>query len=79
MVGTVGVGNKSPIHQNIPESRYLWPALTTIHQGLFEIGRVALRTVHEAVEGATGSGERHIVIQPKLIVRDSTSAALVTG
>lgn len=57
---------------NIPESRYFWPPLTTIHQGLFEIGRVALQTLHDAIEGAGGSGERHITIQPELIVRESS-------
>ncbi len=57
---------------NIPESRYFWPPLTTIHQGLFEIGRVALQTIHDAIEESGASGERHITIQPELIVRESS-------
>lgn len=57
---------------NIPESRYFWPPLTTVHQGLFEIGRVALQIIHDAIEGGGGSGEQHITIQPELIVRESS-------
>lgn len=59
---------------NIPESRYFWPPLTTVHQGLFEIGRVALQTIHEAIENPAQSGERHVTIQPELIVRESSVA-----
>jgi len=55
---------------NIPESRYFWPPLSTVHQGLFEIGNLALQAVHDAIEGETK--ERYIVVQPELIVRKST-------
>lgn len=57
---------------NIPESRYFWPPLTTVHQGLFEIGRLALQAVHEAIESPTAEGERHLSVQPDLIVRESS-------
>ncbi len=61
---------------NIPESRYFWPPLTTIHQGLFEIGRVALQTVHEAIENPAQLCERQITIQPELVIRESS---VITG
>lgn len=60
---------------DIPESRYFWPPLTTVQQGLFEIGRVALQTAHEAIENPVHHRERHITIQPRLIVRQSSGSA----
>lgn len=57
---------------DIPESRYFWPPLTTVQQGLFEIGRVALQTVHEAIEDPTRQQGQHITVQPQLVVRQSS-------
>ena len=61
---------------DIPESRYFWPPLTTIRQGLFEIGRVALQSIHIAIEEREGRAEQQMIIQPELIVRKSS---LLTG
>jgi len=58
---------------DIPESRYFWPPLTTIHQGLFEIGRLALQSVHTNIEGTAAKSDKTIVIQPELIVRESSN------
>ncbi|MFZ1756215.1 MAG: LacI family DNA-binding transcriptional regulator [Caldilineaceae bacterium] len=64
---------------NIPESRYLWPPLTTIHQGLFEIGKVALQTAHDAIEYPDEFIARQITHQPELIVRESTGVVHSSG
>jgi LacI family transcriptional regulator len=49
------------------------PALTTVHQPLYEMGSAAARTVVAAAEGR--DIERHIEIPTRLVVRESCGAA----
>jgi LacI family transcriptional regulator len=51
------------------------PALTTVHQPLYEMGAAAARTVVAAAEGR--EIERHIEIPTRLVVRESCGAASV--
>jgi LacI family transcriptional regulator len=61
---------------NIPESEYFRPSLTTVRQGLAQVGRTAVNHVHQliaahgevshALSGATTT------IQPELIIRASS-------
>jgi DNA-binding LacI/PurR family transcriptional regulator len=51
------------------------PALTTVHQPLYEMGAAAARTVVAATEGR--EIERHIEIPTWLVVRESCGAAAV--
>jgi LacI family transcriptional regulator, galactose operon repressor len=51
------------------------PALTTVHQPLYEMGSAAARTVVAAAEGR--DIERHIEIPTRLVVRESCGAATV--
>jgi DNA-binding LacI/PurR family transcriptional regulator len=58
---------------NIPESAYFTPPLTTIHHDLVEIGRTAVRSLQRAMtSGDGGSGQpASLVLQPRLVVRGS--------
>ncbi len=61
---------------NIPESAYFWPPLTTVHQKLVEAGRIAVQVLHKMIKAhrqldvpveATST-----IITPELIVRSSS-------
>jgi LacI family transcriptional regulator len=60
---------------NMPESEFFRPALTTVHQGLAEAGRAAVAAVHRMIEegGEDGkmSGQFFTSIEPELVVRSS--------
>jgi LacI family transcriptional regulator len=48
------------------------PALTTVLQGVDEIGRVAVELLSKAIDGETGSvGCPHVLVEPELVVRAS--------
>ncbi|HLE16045.1 MAG TPA: LacI family DNA-binding transcriptional regulator [Anaerolineales bacterium] len=61
---------------NIPESRYFWPGLTTIDQPLIELGGRAVQALSGRIEAEyndehpaqTGS----LLLKPTLVVRDSS-------
>jgi DNA-binding LacI/PurR family transcriptional regulator len=53
-----------------PMTQYLRPALTTVQQAIPETGQ-ALMTILEALLNKTEPEEPHILIPPRLIVRDS--------
>ncbi len=52
--------------------RFTIPALTTVHQPLYEMGSAAARTVIAAAEGEPI--ERHIEIPARLVIRESCGA-----
>ncbi|HET6845919.1 MAG TPA: substrate-binding domain-containing protein, partial [Anaerolineales bacterium] len=62
---------------DIPEAPYFRPPLTTVHQKLGEVGRSAVRQLHEVIGlGAAGrrQGEAAVtMIAPELIVRASSA------
>ena len=57
-------------YDDAPESRHLLPPLTTVRQDFHAVGRAALRTVLDAIEGRPVEARQRIV--PELIVRAST-------
>jgi DNA-binding LacI/PurR family transcriptional regulator len=62
---------------DVPESAYFSPPLTTIRQDFDEIGRRSLQLLLERVEAASdGDGDGHrpqrVIVAPELIVRAST-------
>jgi LacI family transcriptional regulator len=61
---------------DIPESAFYWPPLTTVHQHLTEVGRIAVQHLHEMIETrreATQPVERDpTFIEPELVIRAST-------
>lgn len=60
---------------NIPESAYFWPALTTVNQDQHELGCRAVEEVVAQIQ-TVRSGQRlelrSIVLGPQLVVREST-------
>lgn len=62
-------------YDNIPESAYFQPSLTTVHQETFEMGRRAVRELDRLIEANWGEEEvkpQSIEFEPRLIVREST-------
>ncbi len=55
-----------------PESGYFTPPLTTVRQDFEELGRRCMDLMLAAV--GDGEGARTTVVEPKLVVRASTSA-----
>lgn len=58
---------------DIPESAYFTPPLTTVRQDFSELGRRCLHILLAKIEGEEFS--MRVVVPPELVVRDSTSAA----
>lgn len=62
---------------NIPESAFFWPPLTTIYQRLIDVGRIAVQRLHQMIETRREQGEpvevEGIMSEPELIVRASTA------
>jgi DNA-binding LacI/PurR family transcriptional regulator len=62
-------------YDDIPESAYFRPALTTVFQPLIDLGRVAVQMVHKLIEarvdGAAHREANATVLKPSLVVRES--------
>ena len=62
---------------NTPESAYFWPPLTTIYQQLIDVGRIAVKNLHEMIVARQLQSEpqplKSIMMKPELIVRASSS------
>ncbi|TDD18245.1 LacI family DNA-binding transcriptional regulator [Nonomuraea diastatica] len=58
---------------DIPESAYYWPPLTTVRQDFGEVGRLAFHMLLDRMAGADLDGRR--LVEPELVVRESTGAA----
>jgi DNA-binding LacI/PurR family transcriptional regulator len=66
-------------YDNIPESAYFQPSLTTIHQETFEMGRSAIRELDRLIEASWNGEEvepRTIEFAPKLIIRESSGVTV---
>ena len=61
---------------NIPESAYFWPPLTTVYQQLVDVGRIAVQVLHKLVEARRRSGDgvelAATVLKPELVIRASS-------
>jgi DNA-binding LacI/PurR family transcriptional regulator len=61
---------------NLPESEYFWPPLTTVRQNLRQLGGTAVKELVRIIELNRRGGElpepRVITLQPELIVRESS-------
>jgi LacI family transcriptional regulator len=61
---------------DIPESAFYYPPLTTIRQGLYELGRAAVQTFVSLREAERRGEPTHpaqtLWLQPQLVVREST-------
>ncbi|WP_232326706.1 LacI family DNA-binding transcriptional regulator [Microbispora sp. ATCC PTA-5024] len=57
---------------DVPESAYVWPPLTTVRQNFGEVGRRAFRLLLDRIAGAEGPVRR--LVEPELVVRGSTGS-----
>jgi len=62
---------------NTPESAFFWPPLTTIYQQLVDVGRIAVKNLHEMITARRLEREPlkplRTILKPELIVRASSS------
>lgn len=69
---------------NIPESAYFWPPLTTVDQHLRDVGSEAVRLLNRLIdarllgdpapEPGPGTAPGTVIVQPELIIRESSGA-----
>ena len=68
-VGVIG-------YDNIPESAFFWPSLTTVEQKQSEVGKAAVGEMIKLIEadwgGSEAIGPKSILIEPSLIKRHSS-------
>jgi LacI family transcriptional regulator len=61
---------------NIPESAFFWPPLTTIYQQLVDVGSIAVNTLHEMISARRLEREPmqplSTTLKPELVVRASS-------
>ena len=61
---------------NIPESAFFWPPLTTVYQQLIDVGCLAVQNLHQWIE-AKRKGEtaplENVQLTPELIIRESSA------
>ena len=60
----------------IPEAAYFWPPLTTVSQPLYDVGRASVVELERMIkldrQGVTAIEPRTTMLQPELIVRESS-------
>jgi LacI family transcriptional regulator len=56
---------------NIPLAEHSHPPMTTVHQPIYAIGRQICRMLIQLIQGEE-LAERHVLLQPELIVRESS-------
>ncbi len=61
---------------NMPESAFFWPPLTTVYQKLGQVGRIAVQKLHQMIEARREQKEAApavvTTVEPELIVRASS-------
>jgi LacI family transcriptional regulator len=61
---------------NIPESAYFWPSLTTVQQDQFNVGKVAVEEMTKIIEsswqGLEAVEPKSIMLSPALVIRQSS-------
>jgi len=60
---------------DIQNAAFYNPRLTTVRQPLREIGIIAARVLLERIHAPERSDDSFVVVEPELIVRDSTGPA----
>lgn len=65
---------------NIPESAFFWPPLTTVRQRLVELGRIAVQELHKIIEAKQQKRKEDqdspvIMLTPELVLRESSLTA----
>jgi LacI family transcriptional regulator len=57
---------------NIPSAEHLQPPLTTVDHTVSEIGRLAVLLLQDRMTGRYDGPARRVIIQPRLMIRDSS-------
>ena len=61
---------------DIPESAFFWPPLTTVRQPLIDAGRIAVKTLHKTIDDELQHRDRAeptlTLIMPELVIRASS-------
>jgi len=57
---------------NIPLSKYYYPALTTINQSVRKMAKGAIEILNQHLKDPESYTHQRIIFQPKLIIRNST-------
>jgi LacI family transcriptional regulator len=61
---------------NIPESGFFWPPLTTVEQDQYQVARLAVEQIIKIIEsrwdGSPPYGPKSSMLEPSLVVRDSS-------
>jgi LacI family transcriptional regulator len=63
---------------DILSAAYQHPALTTVRQPLRQMGQIAAETVLSRITRPSAKSPREIVVEPELVIRESTAAARKT-
>jgi LacI family transcriptional regulator len=62
---------------NIPESAFFWPPLSTVYQHLIDVGCLAVKTLHQIIEAGRQGGDGRVPsatwVAPELLVRASSA------
>ena len=58
---------------DIPEAEFFAPPLTTVRQDFAAVGQASIRLLIDRIENGTGAGDERIEIEPRLIVRASST------
>jgi DNA-binding LacI/PurR family transcriptional regulator len=58
---------------DIPEAEFFAPPLTTVRQDFTAVGQASIRLLVSQLESGTAGGGERVVIEPRLIVRSSTT------
>jgi LacI family transcriptional regulator len=66
-------------YDDVPFAAALSPPLSTVQQWPYRLGETAARLMLEADRDGHEDAERHVVFEPKLVVRDSTAPPPVAG
>jgi len=59
-------------YDNIPEAPYFTPALSSVRQGITELGRRAVNRLIALINDEDDASTSSIVVQPELIIRESS-------
>ncbi|HZY45062.1 MAG TPA: LacI family DNA-binding transcriptional regulator [Anaerolineae bacterium] len=61
---------------NIPESAFFWPPLTTVYQQLVDAGGIAVQNLHQVIEGRRKDNQHPqseaTILTPELVIRESS-------
>jgi LacI family transcriptional regulator len=61
---------------NIPESEFFWPPLTTVYQQLIDAGGIAVQNLHQMIEARRKDDHtiqpETMILMPELVIRESS-------